>query len=156
MEKGSAMAASPRSISRRRFLAATVASAAVLSLPPALRDGQATTLIAGTRQIEVNGKSATVHGPMTLGEKIGLVIGPGEAFRVRLENGLSEPTLVHWHGLTGPWHQDGVPGLSQPALPPGQTYSYRATATASRSTAAGPSGYIPIRGCRSSSSSPRR
>jgi FtsP/CotA-like multicopper oxidase with cupredoxin domain len=43
---------------------------------------------------------------------------------VTLENRLTDPTLVHWHGLTPPWKLDGVPDLSQPALQPGQSYAY--------------------------------
>ena len=48
----------------------------------------------------------------------------GAQFRVQLVNRIKKPTLIHWHGLTPPPHQDGVPIVSQPALPPGQTYEY--------------------------------
>src|SRR5438552_189827 len=37
---------------------------------------------------------------------------------------LSEPTLVHWHGLTPPSAQDGVPGLSQDPIAAGASYDY--------------------------------
>jgi FtsP/CotA-like multicopper oxidase with cupredoxin domain len=43
---------------------------------------------------------------------------------VRLLNRIQSPTLIHWHGLTPPTHQDGVPIVSQPALPPGEAYDY--------------------------------
>jgi FtsP/CotA-like multicopper oxidase with cupredoxin domain len=33
-------------------------------------------------------------------------------------------TLIHWHGLTPPSDQDGVPLLSQPPLQPGGRYDY--------------------------------
>jgi FtsP/CotA-like multicopper oxidase with cupredoxin domain len=33
----------------------------------------------------------------------------GSPFRVRVENRIDEPSLIHWHGLTPPWQQDGVP-----------------------------------------------
>jgi len=48
----------------------------------------------------------------------------GDAFKVRLNNRLSEPTLVHWHGLKPPSAQDGVPELSQAAIPAGASYDY--------------------------------
>jgi len=115
----------PRPISRRAFLAASVAAgtgALVLSLSVAA--AAEVPLIAATRQIEIEGKAATVYGLTSPGGRPGLVFGPDQPFAVRLENHLSQPTLVHWHGLTPPWKQDGVPDLSQPALPPGEAYQY--------------------------------
>ena len=114
-------------LSRRGFLAATAATGAgvlALSLSEALRAEDTATLVAATRQIEIAGRAATVYGLIGPGGRPGLVVGPGRPFAVNLENRLSEPTLVHWHGLTPPWRQDGVPDLSQPALPPGQSYAY--------------------------------
>ena len=43
----------------------------------------------------------------------------GKRFRVRVENRIDEPSLIHWHGLTPPWQQDGVPGVSGPPILPG-------------------------------------
>jgi FtsP/CotA-like multicopper oxidase with cupredoxin domain len=48
----------------------------------------------------------------------------GQRFHVKLVNQLDEQTLVHWHGLTPPSDQDGVPELSQPALKAGADYEY--------------------------------
>ena len=48
----------------------------------------------------------------------------GKRFRVRLENRIEEPSLIHWHGLTPPWQQDGVPGVSGPPIPPGGSADY--------------------------------
>ncbi|KAA5598946.1 multicopper oxidase family protein [Blastochloris sulfoviridis] len=44
---------------------------------------------------------------------------------VRAENGLDQPTAIHWHGirLTNP--MDGVPPLTQAAIPPGGAFDYR-------------------------------
>ncbi len=36
----------------------------------------------------------------------------------------SEPSLLHWHGLTPPWRQDGVPGVTQDPLPAGAGVDY--------------------------------
>lgn len=48
----------------------------------------------------------------------------GERLRVVLENRLPDPTTVHWHGVPVPNAMDGVPGITQPAVPPGETFVY--------------------------------
>jgi FtsP/CotA-like multicopper oxidase with cupredoxin domain len=48
----------------------------------------------------------------------------GERIRVVLENGLPEPTTVHWHGLPVPNAMDGVPGLTQSPVAPGSSFTY--------------------------------
>lgn len=48
----------------------------------------------------------------------------GERLRVILENGLPQPTTIHWHGLPVPNAVDGVPGLTQAAVPPGGRFVY--------------------------------
>ncbi len=54
----------------------------------------------------------------------GLVLDPGQRFRVELTNALEEETLIHWHGQIPPNEQDGVPNLPMPLLTPGETRSY--------------------------------
>ncbi len=48
----------------------------------------------------------------------------GERLRVTLENRLPDPTTVHWHGVPVPNPMDGVPGVTQEAVPPGGTFVY--------------------------------
>src|SRR3984957_4327748 len=48
----------------------------------------------------------------------------GDRFRVRVENELDVPSLIHWHGMTPPWRQDGVPGISGPPIAGGQSADY--------------------------------
>jgi FtsP/CotA-like multicopper oxidase with cupredoxin domain len=48
----------------------------------------------------------------------------GDRLIVRFRNSLPEPTTVHWHGLRVPIQMDGVPGYSQPEVPPGGTFTY--------------------------------
>jgi FtsP/CotA-like multicopper oxidase with cupredoxin domain len=76
------------------------------------------------RNIEVNGKPASVLGIRQPDGTFGIRTRSGARFSVRLENKLSEPSLVHWHGLTPPWQQDGVPGVSGPPLQPGESADY--------------------------------
>lgn len=117
-------------LSRRRFLtsfaAAGIAAASPSWLMPAgpAFAGPATLLKAGRRTIEVKRRAATVYGLTQADGTHGLVAEAGNSFRVRLENGLDEETLIHWHGLTPPWKQDGVPEISQALLSPGAAHDY--------------------------------
>ena len=119
-------------LSRRRFLASAAATGlagmAGSSVFPAVRSAAAAepepvALRAATRTIEVNGKAARVYGLLQPDGTSGLVL-PAGRFRVRLENRIDAPTLVHWHGLKPPYGQDGVPDLPQPALAVGGAYAY--------------------------------
>ena len=113
-------------LSRRRFLATTAAVAPTLLFPGVARSAAdaGATLRVEKRLIQVHGKSAAAFTIVQPGGARGLHAEAGGRFRVRLDNRSGEPTLIHWHGLTPPWQQDGVPGLSQPALPPGLAYDY--------------------------------
>lgn len=48
----------------------------------------------------------------------------GDLVRIYVTNRLPEPTTVHWHGLILPFGMDGVAGLTQPAIKPGETWVY--------------------------------
>ena len=105
-------------ISRRALLAGGVAALAAPPIPAraetATGDGEAgpTILRLERRNIEVNGKTASVYGIRQPNGTFGLTTEVGKPFRVRVENGIGEPSLIHWHGMTPPWRQDGVPGIS--------------------------------------------
>ena len=51
----------------------------------------------------------------------------GDTLRVRFTNRLPQPTTVHWHGVRVPNGMDGVPNLTQPAIPPGGSFVYEFT-----------------------------
>jgi len=46
---------------------------------------------------------------------------------ILVTNQLPEPTAVHWHGLLLPSGMDGVTGLSQRGIEPGETFAYEFT-----------------------------
>jgi manganese oxidase len=48
----------------------------------------------------------------------------GDKIRIYVTNKLPEPTSVHWHGMLLPNGMDGVAGLTQKAIPVGETYKY--------------------------------
>jgi FtsP/CotA-like multicopper oxidase with cupredoxin domain len=51
----------------------------------------------------------------------------GDRVRILVTNRLGEETSVHWHGIILPSGMDGVTGLSQPPIKPGETYAYEFT-----------------------------
>ncbi len=53
----------------------------------------------------------------------------GDQLRIYVTNRLPAPTTVHWHGLRIPNGMDGVNGLTQPAIQPGETFRYEFTVT---------------------------
>jgi CopA family copper-resistance protein len=131
-------------MSRRDFLA-TTASATLASLvmmrPPAF--AMAPMAIAG----EFGQLDATAEGGIDLYlERTDLLVGgkagraitingsiPGPVIRmqegkealIRVHNRLDESTSIHWHGILLPYTMDGVPGISFPGIPAGETFTYR-------------------------------
>jgi FtsP/CotA-like multicopper oxidase with cupredoxin domain/plastocyanin len=63
----------------------------------------------------------------------GAVPGPqlhaevGDKVRIVLHNELPEPTVIHFHGLYVPNAMDGVPVITQPAVMPGESFTYEFT-----------------------------
>ena len=63
----------------------------------------------------------------------GAVNGPvieaveGERVRIYVTNKLPAPTTTHWHGFILPNGMDGVSGLTQAPIPPGETWVYEFT-----------------------------
>jgi FtsP/CotA-like multicopper oxidase with cupredoxin domain len=51
----------------------------------------------------------------------------GDRARFYVTNRLPASTSVHWHGLILPNGMDGVPGITQPPIPPGETFVYEFT-----------------------------
>lgn len=51
----------------------------------------------------------------------------GDRVRILVTNHLPEDTSVHWHGVLLPNGMDGVQGLNQPHIKPGETFAYEFT-----------------------------
>jgi manganese oxidase len=66
------------------------------------------------------GFNGTMPGPM-------IEVNQGDRVRIIVENRLPEPTSIHWHSLEIPVSQDGVPGLVQDFIPPGEAFVYEFT-----------------------------
>lgn len=117
-------------LSRRGFLQKSIALGAVIGFqPPAISaDNVKTFQLApkpGRAQIvpEQYGDTAVwcfndaVPGPT-------LRVKQGDRVRVVVDNGLAEPTTVHWHGVRVPNNMDGVPYLTQPPIGAGEQFIY--------------------------------
>ena len=62
----------------------------------------------------------TVPGPE-------LRVRQGQPVRITVVNKLTEDTTVHWHGIRLPNAMDGVPGLTQKPIRPGESFVYEFT-----------------------------
>ncbi len=109
-------------LSRRQALLGL--GAVSLASLPALAAATPDEIVMTSRVIEVNGQAAKVFALAASRGGFGHVMTAGEAFRLRLVNRIDEPSLIHWHGLTPPNAQDGVPDISQPLLAPGESSDY--------------------------------
>ncbi len=69
------------------------------------------------RIVDAWGYNGSVPGPT-------IEVQEGDRIPILFTNNLPEPTAPHWHGLEVPFGQDGGPGLSQPLVMPGETYTY--------------------------------
>jgi FtsP/CotA-like multicopper oxidase with cupredoxin domain len=61
--------------------------------------------------------NGTVPGPM-------IRVTEGDQVRIIVKNELPDPTTVHWHGVEVPNAMDGVPGVTQDPIQPGETFTY--------------------------------
>jgi len=66
------------------------------------------------------GYNGTAPGPT-------IEVVQGDHVRLLVTNKLPERTSVHWHGVRLPNGMDGVAGLNQPHIEPGETYVYEFT-----------------------------
>ena len=121
------------SVSRRTFLhyGASLSMATVVSSPIAQADGpveyrlrpapSSTHLTGSTGAMtDVLAYNNAVSGPI-------LRLKQGEPVRMIIDNGLGQDTTVHWHGIRVPNAMDGVPGLTQPPIKAGESFTYEFT-----------------------------
>ncbi|MBL8756211.1 MAG: copper oxidase [Planctomycetes bacterium] len=66
------------------------------------------------------GYNGRVHGPL-------IEAVEGDRVRIYVTNKIEAPTTVHWHGMFVPNGMDGVGGLTQCSIEPGETFRYEFT-----------------------------
>lgn len=82
------------------------------------RPGEARLRGSGEAPTSIWGYDGSVPGPL-------MRLRQGDELKVRLVNGLEQPTVIHWHGLRLPNAMDGVPHLTQMPIEPGASFDYR-------------------------------
>jgi FtsP/CotA-like multicopper oxidase with cupredoxin domain len=65
--------------------------------------------------------NGTVPGPL-------IRVTEGDQVRIVVNNLMDTPTTVHWHGVDVPNAMDGVPGVTQEPILPGESFTYEFTA----------------------------
>jgi len=122
-------------ISRRRFLQASLSSAAVVSMPvlTLAEEGMSKhnlpemdyTLVMEETPVEVLPGTTTQAFTFNGGiPSPTLRVKQGKTVRIAVVNRLNQPTTIHWHGIRIDNAMDGVPGLTQPPIQPGETFIY--------------------------------
>ncbi|PWC33268.1 multicopper oxidase domain-containing protein [Azospirillum sp. TSO35-2] len=120
------------SLSRRRLLSAAVAGGCAALLPAMPRStlafarvpGDPIRLTIGRRLLDVNGQAASVFGILQPDGTAGLTLDAGQRFLVDLANRAGEDSVIHWHGQTPPYLQDGVADTNRPMIPDRGTARY--------------------------------
>ena len=116
---------------RRTFLSGSAATAMYWRAGPLRAAGAPLTLTAAPLTQQVLPEEYAGHTAL-IGFN-GSVPGPelrakqGQPFEVRFQNELKAQTAVHWHGIRLENAMDGVPGLTQAPVSPGDGYTYRFT-----------------------------
>ena len=116
---------------RRHFLSTAGSAVGLSALAPRLALAAAP---AGPRVLEARQATAPLMGaaapPTAVWAYDGRVPGPvirakqGEELHLRFENRLGQPSTIHWHGIRIDNAMDGVAGLTQAAVPPGESFDY--------------------------------
>lgn len=118
---------------RRDFLKLAGGGMAALSLPGAAAHASGSrvrSLKAAPAQAPIG---APQYSPARVWAYNGSVPGPvlrvrqGDTVRVQFQNWLPQPSTLHWHGIRIRNDMDGVAGLTQPAVPPGEIFDYSFT-----------------------------
>ncbi|WP_238367853.1 multicopper oxidase family protein [Mesobacterium pallidum] len=113
---------------RRDFLRCTAAAACTLAVPGvALAQGSIEELTANVARqqllpsiypaTEIWGYAGTVPAPE-------IRVRQGDRVKRRFRNALPQPSSVHWHGIRIENAMDGVSGLTQDAVVPGESFDY--------------------------------
>ena len=90
-----------------------------------LKNGDTLDLTAGVVRRSIAGRDYTMFG--FNGQYPGplIAVTRGSTVTVRVNNQLSMPTTVHWHGVRLDNRYDGVPDAAHPPVAPGETFAYQ-------------------------------
>ena len=129
------------SVERRKFLKAIAGGAGLASVQglfPAWAQTGARGIAPTVTTLSGPDIALTVgHTPFSFGGRTGhavtvngtlpaplLRLREGQRARLSVTNTLDEDTSIHWHGVLLPFQMDGVPGISQPPVKKGESFTY--------------------------------
>ncbi|MDQ8734867.1 multicopper oxidase family protein [Paenibacillus sp. LHD-38] len=93
---------------------------------PSILTGPDIALTAAPSQLDTgNGKKLTVWSYNNTVPGPQIRVKKGETVRITLTNKLDVPTSIHWHGVPVPNSMDGIPGVTQNAVQPGESFEYK-------------------------------
>lgn len=75
-------------------------------------------------KINVKGREVSLMAIKQADRQSGYSPQKQDGFHVEVENALTVPTSIHWHGLILPNLMDGVPFVTQEPIPPGGKHAY--------------------------------
>ncbi|HET8745838.1 MAG TPA: multicopper oxidase domain-containing protein, partial [Ramlibacter sp.] len=117
------------SLNRRLFLQSAAAAAAMPGLAPldSLAAAAPNELVAGVfkQRVREGGAETAVWGFNLQVPGPELRFRQGEEASMLVRNRLPQATTVHWHGIRVPNEMDGVPNVTQVAIPPDVDFPYR-------------------------------
>ena len=117
-------------INRRTFFSQAALSLSLIALPTLVQASTATRryqLKANKSKVSFDDKgeetslwlcNKTTPGPLLKARR-------GEIIEVEFINRLDHPSTIHWHGIRNINEMDGVPDLTQAAVEPSETFTYR-------------------------------
>ncbi len=127
------------SLSRRKFVTTTLASAAMLGLQAGRLQAQEAgqswlglTLRGHQFDLDISYLPVNFTGNQSVATAINKSLPApllrwreGDELTLRVKNNLAVDSSIHWHGIILPSNMDGVPGLSFSGIRPGESFEYR-------------------------------
>ena len=89
-----------------------------------IEDGGFYTISADKVSKKINGKEIMMYGYNGMVPGPTLRVEQNSTITIEFENNLDMNTTVHWHGLRQNIKDDGVPGISQDPISPGESFTY--------------------------------
>ena len=87
-------------------------------------NGESVTIIAQEVWRTINGSKVKMYAYNNLIPGVTLRVNQGSTIMVNFVNEIDQETTIHWHGLRHDVKDDGVPGISQDPIQPGESFEY--------------------------------
>jgi FtsP/CotA-like multicopper oxidase with cupredoxin domain len=116
-------------LSRRKLLLGGIGAAAAVGIRPAMAQEMLRLVPQSAQALlgAVEGRQTDVLSYNAAAPSSVLRLKQGVPLRATVENRLEQDTTVHWHGIRLPNAMDGVPGLTQKPIRPGESFDYAFT-----------------------------